>query len=547
MKKRKIQKLLAMLTAGIVSVSVLGGCGADSSGDAAGKETAASEQASETAQEDGTGTDASYHYTMAMYNKGPWNEPTESLEYYKELFPDMDIELVYVEQANASEKISLLISSGDVPDVMQMVDRNALYSQGVLGCWTEEFFREHAPNISKIIDETDPNAWDYVKYDGENMYSIPGWNLNNTFPEISVWNQNWLDAVGEEVPTTLEDAERIFYKFVTDDPDQNGKDDTYALSDQGFKPIYGAYGMQRDMWLDDGNGNLVYGDVMPEAKDALAKLNQWYQDGIIDPEFITGEAEGGYWALSQPLNKQKIGFTNAGWWYHWTPVLKEGDAGGSNLQEFIALNPDGELAYGVPLTGPDGKAGHVMNQSLTFRTHFSKELCEDTERFGRLLEFIDYVNGSDAAGDPTSVITNYYGKEGEGWQWTQDSTGRECVEALVSDFDEYGFNGWTGTFTFMEEGGSIDFQELRQGEQINWISDLTENYPESYTNHLYTNLSTEAEYKTELDKLLDEGYISIITGEQPLDYFDEMVELWYANGGQEMTDEANAWYHQYQD
>ena len=483
-----------------------------------------------------------YKYKMAMYNEGPWHVPTESLEYYKKKFPDMEFELVYVEKANASEKINLLISSGDVPDVMQMIDdsKDTLFRQGALGGWTEEFFRENAPNLSKLIDETDPMAWEYAKYDGENMYSIPGWNVNRTYPEVSVYNKAWLDKVGEEIPKTLEDAERVFYKFVNDDPNGNGKKDTYALSEQGFKPIYGAFGMQREMWLEDESGKLVYGDVMPEAKEALALLSKWYKDGVIDPEFITGEAEGGYWALSQPLNKGKIGFTNAGWFYHWSPAgtIKQED--GSNLQEFKALNPKGELAYGVPLVGPEGKPGHKHEQPMVFRTHFSKALCDDKDRFGRLLKFIDYVNASDIAGDMTPVNINTYGEEGTEWEYKTAASGAKIIQSLVTEKGEMSFRGWTGTFHFIEEGGSLAFQ--KQKSDMTWADEVTKDYPESYYNHLYKTLASAGQYKAELDKLLDEGYISIITGEAPIDYFDEMVKLWYENGGQKMTDEANEWY-----
>lgn len=552
MKQKNLRKNF-IGTAVIFSIcaSMLAGCGNNSGGATPGGTSqpqsnggnASVSTAPETPADQGT----VYKYRMAMFNNGPWHEPTPSLAYYGDLFPDMEIELVYVEKANADEKINLLISSGDTPDVMQMVNKDTLYAQGVLGSWSEDFLREHAPNVSRIIDETDPDSWGYTKYDGENMYTIPGWNLNRTIPEVSVWNKDWLDAVGETVPSKLADAERIFYKFANEDPDGNGVNDTYGLSEKGFKPIYGAYGMMREMWLDDGQGNLVYGDVMPGAKEALTTLNKWYSDGVIDPEFITGENEGGYWALSQPLNKNKIGYTNAGWWYHWNPVLTdlETDLGGRNYQEFMAVNPTGTLEYGVPLEGPDGHTGHRYDgQSLVLRTHFSKELCSDTSRFARLLQFIDYANASDYNGDIMPVIRNTFGEQGTEWEYRKTADGREIVSSLITDPDEMSFRGYTGTFHFMEEGGSLEYQQLKADEKFDWVKDVISEYPDCYMNKLYITLETAGEYKSELDKLLNEGYIAIITGEKPIDYFDEMVKLWYDNGGKEMTEEANAWYSQ---
>jgi hypothetical protein len=50
------------------------------------------------------------------------------------------------------------------------------------------------------------------------------------------------------------------------------------------------------------------------------------------------------------------------------------------------------------------------------------------------------------------------------------------------------------------------------------------------------------DYWTELKKMKDETYINIITGIQPVDAFDNFVRSWYTQGGQTITDEANAWY-----
>jgi putative aldouronate transport system substrate-binding protein len=42
-----------------------------------------------------------------------------------------------------------------------------------------------------------------------------------------------------------------------------------------------------------------------------------------------------------------------------------------------------------------------------------------------------------------------------------------------------------------------------------------------------------------LKKMEEEAYLQIITGAQPLEYFDTFVERWYAGGGQELLDKMN--------
>ena len=56
-------------------------------------------------------------------------------------------------------------------------------------------------------------------------------------------------------------------------------------------------------------------------------------------------------------------------------------------------------------------------------------------------------------------------------------------------------------------------------------------------------LPSAADYQAELDKLADETFVDIITGAQPIEAFDEMVETWYSIGGEQLTEEANELYN----
>jgi putative aldouronate transport system substrate-binding protein len=47
---------------------------------------------------------------------------------------------------------------------------------------------------------------------------------------------------------------------------------------------------------------------------------------------------------------------------------------------------------------------------------------------------------------------------------------------------------------------------------------------------------------TQLEKIEDETILKIIMNEMPVDEFDSFVTNWYAQGGQEITDEVNEMY-----
>jgi putative aldouronate transport system substrate-binding protein len=47
-----------------------------------------------------------------------------------------------------------------------------------------------------------------------------------------------------------------------------------------------------------------------------------------------------------------------------------------------------------------------------------------------------------------------------------------------------------------------------------------------------------ADLKPNLDTLESTAFLQIITGEKPVDYFDEFVKQWYGQGGDTVTKEV---------
>ena len=94
-------------------------------------------------------------------------------------------------------------------------------------------------------------------------------------------------------------------------------------------------------------------------KLALAKLHDWYEKGILDKEFITGENHGGYAWLSHSFMNGRIGLTSAQP-YHYLNTdrdITDEKTWGVCMKELKGLNPDAEIVIGPAPVGPDGKSG----------------------------------------------------------------------------------------------------------------------------------------------------------------------------------------------
>lgn len=478
-----------------------------------------------------------YEYTMVMYNFGPLDEDPIMVKHWNEKY-GVTFKPINVEQSSAGEQINLMISGGEVPDIMQSIDARAYYDQGIIGGWTEEFFREHAPRLAKYIDETAPESWAYTRYDGERMFSIPGFRLYNTVTTPFIWRTDWLEKLGhKEPPQTLEEIEKVFYQIAKEDPDGNGVADTYALSNTALNAIYGAFGFQRGIWMPVEGDKVVFGDVMPQAKEAITLLNKWYKDGVLDPEFITGENQGGYWAISHAFLNGRIGVSGMGQFYHWVDSTPLGGVMVGRMAQAIK-DTGNPIAFGPghPPIGKDGLSGTTRANVTTLRTHFSSLLTKDLARFGRLLEIID-----DMMMDLDNAIMVSRGMPGvhhEVVDWNDKKVIKMLVENNTSAVNGIGAAAW---FMFTEEY-SYDFQHMAYAYDFAWYDAYMKDYNKGYTNAIFGTLPSNSLYAAEGNKILNEGYTAMITGERPIEYFDDMVKQWENAGGNVLTEEANELY-----
>ena len=104
--------------------------------------------------------------------------------------------------------------------------------------------------------------------------------------------QDWLDAVGMEAPTTVDELHDVLTAFVNEDPNGNGQKDEVGYftrltnTDNVLKGLLSLFGIQ-DAWHTDEEGNVGVGLYSEEYKEAIKSVSQWYAEGLIDPEIFT--------------------------------------------------------------------------------------------------------------------------------------------------------------------------------------------------------------------------------------------------------------------
>lgn len=432
------------------------------------------------------------------------------------------------------EVFSIRLAGGDLPDVFKVniKDIPNYQKQGILGEVPLETIFKLAPTVTERYNEYSPDGaiWSAAKYDGIN-YGMPKINLAGIYGQNVVWRKDWLDNVGiSKVPETLEEFEEALYAFRHDDPDGNGEKDTYGLSDYAQGMIFGAYGIGNmskpkyagsAMMLNEDNLP-VMSITQPGMKEALTKLNEWYEKEIIDPEFITSEDTSGYWAVSEAFQNSRIGLTSRTYFYHWwdDPVNDDEDA--ENVVTFKVNNPDGEYVFGEAPIGPDGHAGTGTQGYIKNAILFTTKATEDPRKVEAILKMWDNsFIGEDQ--DPELYELLNYGVEGETFEYDQNGEPQIILEGHKK----------------IEEGLVFALADPLHEERINKdMYDFAKQVSpkDNYPKLMIPPTEEYSQYKSDIRRMGEEAVISFITGERPIDEYDEFIETYLKHGGQEVTD-----------
>lgn len=534
------KKLVCLALATGITISLLAGCGKGDTGAAATQETGKTTSEAQSTVEEPVKIDWLAYQTLA--------EPDPNSEIAQAIEKKFNVKFSYwfVDDAKWDDVLNVKLASGEMPDVMTIRDRNNIpkyVNQGVLAELPLETIEKVAPNYINMAKKYDTSGMllNAAKYNGKN-YGFTSINVDYAYPCPVIWRTDWLKNVGvSKIPESLAEYEAAIYKFRNEDPDKNGKKDTYGISNTSLAAVFGAYGIPEPVSFcypaartistilkDD---KIVYAAIQPEAKEALATLQKWYKDGVIDPEFVTGEHTSGYWALSQAFINGKIGLTGLGNFYHYTSPLSEGDLGGAVYQEIMKVNPNAIMEPGKAPVGPTGKSGTGQgNGVIAASAGITTKGAKDPRIVDAALKMLNAIYSD----DKEFAIMNTYGKKDVDYTVNKDgvysSTITQAADARKKGILVY-------TFSTINP----DMKKLFN-PPLYAYADKYYKFP-GYIAPIVPQTDIASKYNETLLKLATEAYVKIISGEKPISYFDDFVKQFKTAGGDEaekaMTDAYN--------
>ncbi len=407
------------------------------------------------------------------------------------------LSITWVSPNNYTEKSNVTLASGDIPDMLLMLDPfdpqlKILAEQGAL--WDLKPIMADYPNLSSSYPQ---ESWNNLMYKG-GIYGIPRVRPLDGGGGLPLLRNDWLKNLNLAYPTTMDDLFEVLKAFTYNDPDGNQVNDTVGLAvDMGnLAFVEFAFNRSNGVWKLMDDGKLTHISLLPETRQALEWMVRAYQEGIISEDFATLKAS----QLRDLVKANKAG--------GWVDAVKPSWLLTGEMRK---SNPDADLLAAPYLEGPNGKYAPQGEGSYGMFV-IPKTVKED--KLKKILDFMEY-----GASEEGWVLANF-GLENEHFTIEEDLRmntdagaallSRSGMPQIVSNLDKYERS--------VQVGIPLDFYK-RNKEVIDARAEVS-------IKNAALGLSSEIfdKYGMEYEKKMADLKVKIIIGVEPIDAWDKYVE-----------------------
>ncbi|WP_339242817.1 extracellular solute-binding protein [Paenibacillus sp. FSL R5-0517] len=441
--------------------------------------------------------------------------------------------------ASNAEMPDIISYRGEFNLVRELIESGKFVDAG-------ELFDQYASDTWKAAVNEDPSVWYPYMQDGKRI-GIPILDYAYNGDPVMWIREDWMKKFNLEAPKTIDDLEVIMETFTNQDPDGNGKQDTYGLT-IGFKNwlntwmseagwVFGAYGTMPNQWNLTADGKLEYGSVTPGAKQALAKLQSWMSKGYI-PE------EAGVYDETKAAEEFTAGKAGIVVGPHWMPSWP--------LEDVKKNNPDAEYkAYPIP-SGPDGQAGRHGTSNGNGVVLINKDM-KNPEAFFTYQNYLfdHYANPKEGDEFEHGFAEGYDWVMVDGKPSTDASlTGGYAPEKYTLTFDGARIPNLSMTtlakLASGEEPTTPFEKKIKSGVPTPMLdaAKIVLDQKDIVFNQMFTGAPSMTMQMNNdiLTKMEKDTFSQIVYGKTSVDAFDSFVEKWKSSGGDQITKEVNEWY-----
>ncbi len=537
-----------LLVAALAGAMALSGCTGTSSSGSSGANTPPSSNSGSTSS---TGGDASgssaagpeeFSYPMdgsvtlsinATYEGDSVPEWVKGHYFWDLIQEKTGVKLEFVgspsKPQETSEEFSLLLASGDYPDLMQANwitftgGPQAALDDGYIIALDE--YSQYFPSLSKILAENEQWNKD-VRTDNGQLYNFPLLGSQETTAGTGwVLRQDYLDKVGLAVPETIDEWTAVLTAFK--DQLNLGSPMTFEsrwlFLEYATAGLSSAYGVCYPFYLQDGK--TVFGPQQPGYKEWVTTLTDWYSKGLLDKDlfsvdkntvqskFASGEAGA---ALQQVRNVQ-------------------------NCIQANADNPEYKVVAAHSTVAQKGDVPQMAHHNNSYNGGCSVSISTQCKNIEAACRFLDYFYSDEGA------LFCTYGEQGFAWDYVDGvPTFNDLILNNPETPDAQGARYFVGQF----QNGPIRVIDSNSHymPEVREIQAVFQANMKDYAYPTVTNNSDEIDTMkkwADIDTYCRETITAFILGNKPLTEWDSFISTAESMGINDVVAAKEAAYQRY--
>lgn len=413
---------------------------------------------------------------------------------------------------NWKDKLNVLISSNQIPDIIGFPDRASAvkyYDQGLLAD-LDDLLKE-TPDLVKAFDQS---RWAPMKYKGKTI-GIPG---VEPVGGVNGWwiNNDWLKKLNLKVPTTSAELLEVMKAFTFNDPDGNGKNDTYGFvgmlpkdGSLGYSPA-GANGFQQIFWMfgvqpnyvDMKDGKVIVHNTDPRMKEALAFIRSMIEAKVVDPDWVT--IDDGL-KRDQKMYQGKVGIMIEDW-------RRMEPADQKKMKDIGGATPDWKQI--APPKGPTGDQILDVKPFQTSLWGISKEAMKDKDKALRAVKLLSYFYTNNEG-----YKASAYGLKGQ----TYNETNGQPKLVDKSTYNEKDVE-WRYNYAFVRRANDSVYFDFQNPEVTNANQKINTSYLRDNSVHPLVYDDANDTLAQDRLKYVNTTMLSFVTGKEKLENFDTYVK-----------------------
>lgn len=444
------------------------------------------------------------------------------------------------------EALNILVKDRNLPDIFLVSDRETLeelVENDLIEDLTEVYKSCASDKIQEMYESYGKELLASGTFDGK-LFALPETAIDDG-SQLLWLRRDWMEQLGVKEPKTLDEALSVIRAFQENRMGaEEGEDPVGLVCDPGLvgtvstsysvDSVFEMFGAYPQQWIKNADGEIVYGSLTEETKEALGYLRELYKQGILDPDFALRAQNN----IRDLVVNGKCGAFFGLWWTPNNPLMDEYRKNKETDWEPYYLTADAKRTVEVYSTFWDSKyvvvrKGYehpeIVMKILSVLFDYSRYEAEDADEVNSyfalnvdptarpLMINVDY-------NEATYMVTRHIR---EALYSPGDAKTREDLSAIEASYFD-ACREYLGAEVPSVEAWAAYKSRI---SAVGLLVDANYHAPEKK----YLG-DGDGEIPQTLRSLEKKAFIQIIMGKKPVSFFDSFVEEWYRKGGDSLTE-----------